>query len=107
MSISIRIKAPKSARKGEVIELKALIQHKMESGYRRDEKGETIPRNILTEFICLYNEVEVFRADFHPGVSANPILTFYTRAVESGTLIFRWIEQSGEVFEDSTEISVS
>jgi sulfur-oxidizing protein SoxZ len=107
MSTSIRIKAPKTARKGDVVELKALIQHKMESGYRRDEKGETIPRKILTEFICLYNQEEVFRADFHPGVSANPILTFYTRAIESGTLRFRWTEQTGDIFEDSTEIKVS
>ena len=107
MSTSIRIKAPKTARKGEVIELKALIQHKMESGYRRDEKGETIPRKILTEFVCLYDNEEIFRANFHPGVSANPILTFFTRATESGTLVFRWTEQTGEVFEDSTEIKVT
>lgn len=107
MSAPIRIAAPKTAKIGEVIELKALIQHVMESGYRRDEKGETIPRNILTNFECLYNDDVIFSAEFQTGVSANPILTFYTRAVESGTLLFRWIEQTGIVFEDSVEISVT
>lgn len=107
MSHPIRIAAPKTAKTGEVIELKALIKHDMESGYRRDEKGEVIPRNILTTFECLYNGDIVFNAEFHPGVSANPILTFYTRATQTGTLLFRWTEQTGKIFEESAEISVT
>jgi len=42
MSAPIRIAVPKTAAKGDVVEIKALIQHPMESGYRRDEKGESI-----------------------------------------------------------------
>ena len=107
MTAPIRISAPKSANTGEIIELKALIKHAMESGYRRDEKGEPIPRNILTSFECQYNDEVIFSAEFHPGISANPILTFYTRATKTGTLLFRWTEQTGTVFEESAEISVT
>ncbi|MCG8442244.1 MAG: thiosulfate oxidation carrier complex protein SoxZ [Caulobacterales bacterium] len=102
----IRIAAPKTAKRGEVIELKALIRHAMESGFRRGSRGEEIPRDIITEFECLYNGERVFRADFFPAVAANPFLTFHTVAVESGTLEFRWTDQHGETWSDSVELAV-
>lgn len=104
---SIRIAAPKQAHVGEVFELKALIQHDMESGYRLDERGELIPRNILTKFECLYNEDIIFNADFHPGVAANPLISFYTTATETGRIEFRWTEQTGRVFTKTVNITVT
>jgi len=104
---SIRIAAPKTAKKDEIIELKALIQHEMESGFRRDGRGQVIPRDILTHFVCTYNDETVFEADFFPALSANPFLRFHPRATESGTLTFTWTDQSGEVFSDSVELTVT
>jgi len=103
----IRLSVPKTATKGEVIELKALIQHPMESGFRRGPTGEVIPRNIIRSFECLYNGAPVFEATFNPAVSANPFLSFHTTATESGTLEFRWTGQDGEIFADTAEITVS
>ncbi len=107
MSNAIRISAPETAAQGEIIELKALIQHPMESGFRRGARGEVIPRDIITEFVCLYNGEEIFRADFFPAVAANPFLTFYTRATASGTLEFRWTDQHGERWSDSVDLTVT
>jgi sulfur-oxidizing protein SoxZ len=104
---TIRIAAPTQASKGEVIELKALIRHPMESGYRRDRYGEQIPRNILKRFECRYNDVLVFAADFFPAVAADPFLTFYTTATESGTLEFRWVDQHGEVLAQHVRLEVA
>jgi len=103
----IRLAVPKTASKGETIEVKALIQHAMESGFRRGSRGEAIPRDIITEFECLYNGELVFSANFHPGIAANPILTFHTLATESGELMFRWTDQSGEVWSDTASITVT
>lgn len=103
---TIRIAAPGQATAGEVIELKAMIRHPMETGYRRDRYGEQIPRDILTRFECLYNGDVVFAAEFFPAVAADPFLTFYTRAERSGTLEFRWIDQHGEVYADSVTLEV-
>ena len=105
--IRIRISVPPKAKAGEIIKLKTLIRHPMETGFRRDHVGETIPRDILSEFVCLYNGEEVFRADFFPAVAANPYLTFFTRATESGTLEFRWTHQSGKRFTDTAKIIVN
>ena len=80
----------KQARRGEIIEIRALAGHDMETGFRRTQLGELIPRDIITRFVCTYNGVEVFRADLHPAMAANPLISFSTVAVESGTLEFRW-----------------
>jgi len=103
---AIRIAAPDRAAPGEIIELKALIRHPQESGFRMGPRGVPIERDILTKFQCLYNGEEVFAATLYPGISANPFLTFHTRATESGTLLFRWTHQDGETHEDSVELIV-
>ncbi len=102
----IRISVPKTAQAGELVELKALIQHPMESGFRRGSRGEVIERDIITRFECLYDGVLVFEAEFFPAVAANPLLTFYTRAVNSGTLEFRWTDQIGTSWSETADIEV-
>jgi sulfur-oxidizing protein SoxZ len=101
-----RIRLPSQARKGEVIEIKTLISHPMETGYRRDSEGQLIPRHIIHTFTCTYNGAEVFRADWHPAVAANPYLAFYTVAIESGHLRFEWFDEDGMVYAAEAEITV-
>ena len=103
----IRIAAPETAKPGEVIEIKTLIAHPMETGFRRDSVGKAIPRDILTDFVCLYNGDEVFRAEFEPAVAANPFLSFFTTATESGELEFRWTDQDGATFGETAKITVA
>jgi sulfur-oxidizing protein SoxZ len=102
-----RIKVPETAAKGEIIEIKTLIQHPMETGFRRDPKGNVIPVHIIGRFVCIYNGDEVFRADFHPAIAANPYLTFRTVATESGWLEFIWHDDDGSVYTESAEIEVA
>lgn len=103
----IRISAPETAFEGEVIELKAMIQHPMETGYRRDSKGEIIPRNIIKSFRCSYDGNVIFEGEFFPGVAANPFLTFHARATRTGTLEFSWIDQNGERWTERRQLTVS
>jgi len=101
-----RIRVPSQARKGEVIEIKTLIAHPMETGHRRDTQGQLIPRQIIHTFTCIYNGAEVFRADWHPAVAANPYLVFYTVATESGELRFEWVDDAGTIYRAEAEITV-
>ncbi len=101
------VKVPPTARRGEVIEIKALAAHTMETGYRRTERGEPIPRNILRSFTCTYNGVEVFSAELHPAISANPYFAFTTIATESGTLAFHWAGDDGFSLSTSAAIVVT
>ncbi len=100
------INVPSRARRGEIIEIKTLISHVMETGFRRTQLGETIPRNIIRRFLCTYNGAEIFRADLHPAISANPFLVFSTVAVESGTLVFTWTGDNGFAVTESAPITV-
>jgi sulfur-oxidizing protein SoxZ len=103
-----RVKVPKKAAKGDVIEIKTLISHKMESGQRKDKKtGEKIPRQIINKFVCTYNGDEVFSADWYGAVSANPYMAFDVVATESGTLEFKWVDDDGSVYTKTAEITVT
>ena len=70
------INVPKTARKGEIVEIRALISHPMETGYRAGSDGRTLPRDIIRRFTCRYNSEGVFSADLYPAISANPYLAF-------------------------------
>jgi sulfur-oxidizing protein SoxZ len=78
----------------------------METGFRRTQLGELIPRDIITRFTCSYNGVEVFRADLHPAIAANPLISFSTVATESGTLEFRWTGDNGYAATHTATLTV-
>jgi sulfur-oxidizing protein SoxZ len=102
---SALINVPPKAKRGDIIEIKTLMSHIMETGYRHTEGGERIPRNIITAFSCLYNGVEVFRADLFPAIAANPFLTFTTVAMDSGSFEFRWTGDNG--FSETASASIT
>jgi sulfur-oxidizing protein SoxZ len=89
------INAPARAKRGQVIEIKTLISHAMETGYRHSTTGVPIPRDIITRLTCSYNGEQIFAADLYPAISANPFVTFHTVATESGTLAFAWTGDNG------------
>jgi len=100
------VNLPQRARRGEIIEIRTLAAHAMETGFRRTQLGEPVPRDIITRFSCSYNGVEVFGADLHPAVAANPLIAFSTIATESGTLEFRWVGDNGYTATHTASITV-
>ena len=92
---SALINVPAKAKRGDVIEIKTLMSHIMETGYRHTSSGEVIPRDIITSFACRYNGNEVFRVDLFPAIAANPFITFFTTATESGKFEFEWVGDNG------------
>jgi len=103
---SALINVPPKAKRGEIIEIKTLISHVMETGFRHTQLGAVIPRNIIRRLVCTYNGTEVFRADLHPAISANPFIVFSTVATESGTLSFQWTGDNGFSVTESADITV-
>ncbi len=103
---SALINVPSRAKRGEIIEVKALISHPMETGYRRSQLGALIPRDIIRLFVCAYNGTEVFRAELHPAIAANPFISFSTVATESGTIAFHWTGDNGFSVTESVAITV-
>jgi sulfur-oxidizing protein SoxZ len=104
---SALVNVPAQAKRGEVIEIKTLISHAMETGYRRTQLGAVIPRDIIRRFVCTYNGTEVFRAELHPAIAANPFIVFSTIATESGTITFHWTGDNGFSVTESAPISVA
>lgn len=101
-----RVRMPGSAKRGEVIEIRTLVQHPMESGFRLDNTGKLIARHIVESFHCTYNGREIFHARLYPAVSTNPFFTFYAVAAESGDCVFTWKDDQGGVETVTRTITV-
>ena len=102
-----RIKIPDTAKAGEIIEIKTLISHIMETGQRKDKDGKPIPRNIINTFTATFNGKEVFKVDLQPGISANPYMAFHMRVPGPGDLELTWLDDSGNKVTEKVTINVS
>jgi sulfur-oxidizing protein SoxZ len=102
---SALINVPKRAKRGDIIEIKTLMSHIMETGFRHTATGELIARDIITSFSCRFNGEEIFRADLFPAIAANPFIAFFTTATESGSFEFNWIGDRG--FSETASASIT
>ena len=103
---STLVNVPPKAKRGDIIEIKTLTSHIMETGFRHTAAGELVTRDIITAFSCRYNGKEIFHADFFPAISANPYVSFFTIATESGKFEFEWIGDNGFSTTASASITV-
>lgn len=102
-----RVRVPANAKKGELIEIKTLISHEMESGQRKDSAGKTIPRRIINKFTASFNGKVVFEADWYTAVSANPYQSFFYKAAESGEFKFVWKDDNGSDYSATAKLNVA
>jgi sulfur-oxidizing protein SoxZ len=107
MSTKPRIKVPDIAKVGDIIEVKTLISHIMETGQRRDKDGNMIPRSIINTFTATYNGNEVFKAELQPGISANPYIAFFLRVAGPGELELSWLDDTGGKVVEKVKLNVS
>ncbi|HEY8579600.1 MAG TPA: thiosulfate oxidation carrier complex protein SoxZ [Beijerinckiaceae bacterium] len=100
------INAPQKAKKGEVVEAKALLSHPMETGYRPGPDGKLFPRDIVKKFACTYDGEPVFSAELFPAIAANPYLAFTFVATHTGVLSFAWTDDQDKTFVRTARIEV-
>lgn len=102
-----RISVPSKVSPGTAVTVKTLIAHPMETGFRRDAIGAAIPRDILTRFEARFMDEFVFGADLHPGIAANPYLSFEFVPPASGTLALMWRDQRGQEVRETRSIEIA
>lgn len=102
----VRMRVANAAKRGETIEIRIMVEHPMESGFRHDNMGKLIPRHIATDFNCRYNGREVFRATLYPAVSTNPYFVFYLVATETGELAFSFSDDRGGTVTETAQLTV-
>jgi sulfur-oxidizing protein SoxZ len=106
MTTRPRVKLPESAKVGEVIEIKTLISHVMETGQRKTSDGKPIPRHIINNFTAKYAGADVFAAELHPGISANPYISFFMKVPGPGEFEFTWLDDAGVKVVEKSKLNV-
>ncbi|WP_135465726.1 thiosulfate oxidation carrier complex protein SoxZ [Crenalkalicoccus roseus] len=102
-----RVRLPAQVRAGEVIEIRTLISHAMETGQRRDQQGNVIPRDIIKRFVARFEGEQVFAMDLAPAISANPYIAFPFKAEKPGTFEFTWTNDAGEERKATAELKLA
>ncbi|WP_371420835.1 thiosulfate oxidation carrier complex protein SoxZ [Tardiphaga sp.] len=102
-----RVRVPAQAKPGEMIEIKTLISHEMESGQRKDAAGKIVPRKIINKFIAAFNGKTVFEAEWNPAISANPYQSFFYKASETGEFTFTWKDDDGSDYVATNKLTVA
>ena len=102
-----RVRVPDTATAGETIVIKTLISHLMESGQRRDDDGNTIPRSIINRFTVDFEGENVIDVTLEPAISANPYFEFEAIVPRTGTFVFTWYDDDGDIYTEEKKITVS
>ena len=104
---SIRISVPDTAMAGEAVEIRTIIGHPMETGFRHNSSGLTVPVRIAEQFRCFANGALALAVDLEPAISANPYFGFFLRVEETTNLRFVWVDTSSDTYSDEATISVA
>ncbi|MCI5098351.1 MAG: thiosulfate oxidation carrier complex protein SoxZ [Rhodobacteraceae bacterium] len=102
-----RVKVPKTAAAGDVVTIKSLISHKMESGQRKDKEGNLIPRSIINRFTVEFNGQSVLDMTMEPAISTNPYVQFEAKVPEAGEFVFTWYDDDGSVYDTKKKIKIA
>ncbi len=102
-----RIRLPRSARAGDVVQVRTLISHPMETGNRRDPDGNAIPRHIINRFTCEYDGKLVLDVDMGISVAANPYMEFDVKVDESAEFVFTWYDDDGSIYTETEHLELS
>ncbi len=103
----ILIRVPAHAQKGAIVEIKALINHVMENGLHYTLDGKVVPRKIINRFVCRYNGEVVIDCDWGTAIAANPYMSFYAVAADTGTFEFEWTDDDGTIYRQKAPILVA
>jgi sulfur-oxidizing protein SoxZ len=107
MTSKPRVRVPDTAKVGDVIEIKTLITHPMETGQRKDREGKTVPRNVINSLVASFNGTQVFKATLQPGISANPYVAFTMKVPGPGDLELTWVDDAGLTVVEKVKINVA
>ena len=105
--MAVLINIPETAAPGDIVPVKILIQHPMETGFRTGPDGALVPRDIIQTLSCLYLGEEIFRADIFPAIAANPFFGFHLRAETTGEVAFIWTDTAGTTSREVRTLTVA
>lgn len=101
-----RIRAPRQARAGEVVEIRTLIEHPMETGLRQ-EGGRLVPRDMLARLVVRVNGEVALQAEFRNGSAANPYHVFFLRLERASEVEVSCTDEQGRTARSVARIALA
>jgi len=100
----IRIAAPEIVAAGEFANIRTIIGHPMETGFRHNAQGLIVPVRIAEWFRCYANGELAFSVKLEPAISANPYFEFFLKVASDTDLYFEWVDTTGDIYQEKAYI---
>ena len=94
--------------KGDVADVRILMMHPMETGQRKDERGNLVAAHFIQTVVVTHNGNVVFNADWSQAISRNPFLGLRVKGAKVGDNIsVTWVDNRGDKRTDAVSVSAS
>jgi len=94
--------------KGDVADVRILMMHPMETGQRKDERGNLVAPHFIQNVVVAHNGNVVFNADWSQAISRNPFLGLRVKGAKAGDNIsVTWVDNKGDKRTDTVSVSAA
>jgi sulfur-oxidizing protein SoxZ len=91
---------------GDVADVRVLMLHPMETGQRRDAKGELVPLHFIQSVVVTHNGKTVLDAQWSQAVSRNPFLGLRVKGAKAGDRIsVTWVDNQSDKRTDEAVVA--
>ena len=77
----------RTALKGDLLTVRALLRHPMEVGRRRGADGASVPAHFITRVTCTLDGEVVLDAEWGGGIARDPYLSFEVAGAAAGQVL--------------------
>ncbi|MCB1545343.1 MAG: thiosulfate oxidation carrier complex protein SoxZ [Rhodoblastus sp.] len=96
----------RASSKDGVTEVKVLMNHEMETGFRKDSTGNVVPAWFINEVVAKLNDKVVMQAQWGPSISKNPYLSFKVKGGKAGDKVaITWTDSKGDTRTDEATVT--
>jgi sulfur-oxidizing protein SoxZ len=99
-----RVLLPPSITHGDVIYVRAIIEHPMDTGFFRTAEGQPIPAYFINDVTVTYGDEVVAHFEWTSGVSRDPSVTFPLKATHEAPVAITWKDNKGGVYHQSADV---
>ena len=94
--------------RGDVADVRILMLHPMETGARRDSKGDIVPQHFIQYVAVTHNGNTVLDAQWSQAVSRNPFLGLRVKGAKTGDKVsVTWVDNKGDKRTDEAAVSAA
>ncbi len=91
---------------GDTADVRILMMHPMETGQRKNSKGDLVPAHFIKHVVVTHNGKTVLDAEWTQAISRNPFLGIRVKGAKAGDkIVVTWTDNKGDKRSDEVAVA--